>query len=159
MILRQREFFGWPPTEADPAEPSEGLVLHYNGSATSLREHADCVAYWQRVRRFHIDGNGWVDIGYSFGVCPHGEVFAGRGFDRYQAAQGTTAGNTDYYSVSLMIGGVESPTEVQLGGLAEFRGLLLDLGVTPCVRGHREFFATECPGAVVGELLDQGFFS
>lgn len=158
MILRERSEFGWGESPADPARPRLGLVVHYNGRATNLDAHEDCLAYWQRVRDGHVNGNGWVDIGYSFGVCRHGEVFTGRGLDRYQAAQGTTAGNQDYYSVSFMLGAGEAPTGEQIAAMRQLREYLMGLGVGPAVRAHHEFYDTECPGPVLSELVTTGAF-
>lgn len=159
LVIRQRSYFGWPESPADPVQPRKGVVIHYNGRATDLGPHEDCVAYWQRVRTHHMVGNGWVDIGYSFGVCRHGETFVGRGLDRYQAAQGTTEGNTDYYSISLMLGGLETPTDDQVAAVREFRAhLISEYGVAPVLLPHSQFFDTECPGPVVQELIRQGVF-
>ncbi|MDX3767890.1 peptidoglycan recognition family protein [Streptomyces sp. AK08-01B] len=124
-----------------------------------MSAHDECIAYWQRVRSFHMDQNGWVDIGYSFGACPHGELFTGRGLGHYQAAQGTTAGNSDYYSVTLMVGGLEVPSSRQITAVRALRDHLIDLGLSAEIRAHREFFDTECPGRVIDDLLRQGAFT
>ncbi|MGW1847555.1 peptidoglycan recognition protein family protein [Streptomyces sp. NPDC001966] len=158
MIIRRRSHFGWGPSDADFAMPQRGIVLHFNGRATHLSAHAECIAYWKRVRSFHVDGNGWVDIGYSFGVCPHGEVFTGRGLYRYQAAQGTTEGNREYYSITLMVGGTEVPPAQQIDMVRDFRRYLIGLGAGVEIRPHQEFFDTDCPGPVITELLSQGAF-
>lgn len=114
MIIRPRCYFGWPHTMADGASSSLGVALHSNGRATGLVDHADCHAYWQRVRRFHTVDNGWGGDGVVFGACPHREAFTGRGPGRYRAGQATAAGNRDYYSVTPMVGGAPTARQVEV---------------------------------------------
>ncbi|PRX90814.1 peptidoglycan recognition protein family protein [Allonocardiopsis opalescens] len=159
MIIRPRSYFGWGPSGADYANPRSGLVVHYNGPATDLDGHDECVAYWKRIRSDHINGNGWADVGYSYAACRHGEVFTGRGLNRYQAAQGTTSGNANWYSVTLMLGGSERPTDEQVRGVRDLRAYLMERGVSGAVRGHRDFIATECPGDALYALVENGTFS
>lgn len=158
MILRPRSYFGWGASGADYANPRSGLVIHYNGGPTNLKTQADCVAYWEGVRRSHVNSNGWADIGYSFGVAVNGEVFTGRGLNRYQAAQGTTSGNANWYSVSLMIGGNEQPTPEQIQGVRDLRAYLMARGMGSAIRGHRDFVSTSCPGTPLYALVQDGTF-
>ncbi|PRX95558.1 peptidoglycan recognition protein family protein [Allonocardiopsis opalescens] len=159
MIIRPRSYFGWGPSGADYANPRSGLVVHYNGPATDLDGHDECVAYWKDCRSQHMRGNGWADVGYSYAACRHGEVFTGRGLNRYQAAQGTTSGNANWYSVTLMLGGSERPTDEQVRGVRDLRAYLMERGVSGAVRGHRDFIATECPGDVLYALVENGTFT
>ncbi|MFC7328664.1 N-acetylmuramoyl-L-alanine amidase [Marinactinospora rubrisoli] len=159
MILRNRSYFGWGATTADPADPTHGLVVHYNGPASNLTGHDTCVSYWKSTRDFHVNTNGWADIGYSFGACRHGEVFEGRGLNHYQAAQGTTAGNADWYSVTLMLGGDEDATGDQIQAVRDLRAYLMDRGVAGTVRGHRDFVSTDCPGDKLYAMVQDGTFS
>ncbi|MEE2040167.1 N-acetylmuramoyl-L-alanine amidase [Nocardiopsis sp. CT-R113] len=158
MILRPRSYFGWGASGADYANPDSGLVIHYNGAATGLKTQADCVRYWKGVRSSHVNGNGWADLGYSFGVAVNGEVFTGRGLNKYQAAQGTTSGNSNWYSVSLMIGGNEQPTPAQIQGVRDLRAYLMARGVSGAIRGHRDFVSTSCPGTPLYRMVQDGTF-
>jgi hypothetical protein len=159
MIIRPRAYFGWPKSAADEANPERGLVIHYNGRATHIVTHDQCVDYWQRIRIDHTEKNGWVDIGYSFGSCRHGEIFEGRGLNFYQAAQGTSDGNSLYYSVSLMIGRGEVPTTLQILAVQNLRTHLMSRGLGSAVRGHHEFYDTDCPGQVIINMIKRGAFS
>ncbi|MFV2198471.1 N-acetylmuramoyl-L-alanine amidase [Nocardiopsis sp. LOL_012] len=158
MILRSRSYFGWGPSGADYANPTRGLVIHYNGGPTRIRSHNDCITYWKSVRRDHMNNNRWADLGYSWGVCRHGEVFTGRGLNRYQAAQGTTSGNTGWYSVSLMIGAGEEPTPEQIQAVCDLRAYLAARGNSNKMFGHRDFVSTSCPGDVLYPLVQEGVF-
>lgn len=160
MQLVRRAAFGWGASGASYAHPTRGLVIHYDGSDQGLarKEHAACVDYWRSTRRFHMGANrGWADIGYSFGCCPHGYVFEGRGLDRMQAAQPT--GNSTYYSVTLMSGPSEDPTAAQIDAVRELRAWLMGKGVGPLVKGHRDFYSTSCPGDRLYRLVKNGTFT
>lgn len=155
-----RTYFGWSASSgADYANPTKGLVIHYNGPATNLTTFSQCVTYWKNTRNGHVGGNGWADIGYSFGVSVDGHIFEGRGLNRYQAAQGTTAGNRDWYSVSLMIGGSEQPTPAQIEAVKRLRAWLMGRGMAGAVRGHRDFVPTSCPGTSLYALVQNGTFT
>jgi hypothetical protein len=164
MQILSREYFGWPKTQASIAHPSHGLVIHYDGPGNHLTEkpHSACIQYWKGVRDFHIHSNGWLDIGYSFGVCPHkdargnGYVFVGRGLNREQAAQPT--GNTTYYSCTLMLGNGEKPTDIQIQTVRELREYLHNLGNANVVKGHKDFYNTDCPGTVLYKMVKDGAF-
>lgn len=161
----KRSYFGWGRTAAHSASPSRGLVIHYDGPGQNLtsKPHQDCISYWKSVRKYHMNSNGWLDIGYSFGVCPHsdssgdGYVFEGRGLNREQAAQ--PGGNTTYYSVTLMLGDGEHPTDVQIQTVRELREWLHRKGNANTVKGHRDFISTSCPGSILYGMVKDGTFT
>jgi hypothetical protein len=160
MKITARAAFGWGPSGAREASPTKGLVVHYDGADQGLagRDHVMCLAYWRRTRAFHMGpARGWADIGYSYGCCPHGAVFEGRGLGREQAAQ--PGGNTTYYSVTLMSGPTERPTPVQIDAVRQLRAWLMSKGVGGAVRGHRDFIETSCPGDIAYAMVRDGTFT
>ncbi|MEV0382897.1 peptidoglycan recognition family protein [Nonomuraea sp. NPDC050643] len=161
MNITTRDEIGWGPTAAASAHPTKGIVIHYDGSNQGLagKPHAACLAYWRRTRTFHMTSpdRKWRDIGYSYACCPHGEVLEGRGLGREQAAQ--PGGNTTWYSVTLMSGPAELPTDVQIEAVRELRAYLMSKGVGGGVKGHRDFISTTCPGGRLYGLIKDGTFS
>lgn len=166
MEFLSRSSFGWGRTSARAADPKSGLVIHYDGPGSRLTEksHEKCIEYWRSVRRYHVSSNGWSDIGYSFGVCPHsngrgeGYTFEGRGLYREQAAQ--PGGNTTFYSVSLMLGDGEKPTDIQVQTVRELREWLIKkTGMRNVVKGHRDFISTKCPGDILYDMVKKGVFN
>lgn len=160
MELVKRSTFGWGPTAAGLATPRNGLVIHYDGSDQGLagKPHSACVTYWKNTRKFHMgQARGWADIGYSFGACPHGVVFEGRGEGHVQAAQ--PGGNTTWYSVTLMSGPGEKPTDAQIDAVRQLRAWLMRKGVGGAVKGHRDFFSTSCPGDLLYRMVRDGTFT
>lgn len=157
MVLRKRTYFGWPSSANVSSAPCKnGMVAHYDGSNQNLagKGHSACISYWKNTRRFHMNSRGWSDIGYSYGVCPHGEVFEGRGFGKSQAAQ--PGGNSTWTSCTFMSGPSESPTQKQLQGWWELRAYLRKKGLGSAVQGHQYFISTSCPGSRIMTLVKNG---
>lgn len=158
----QRSDLGWGVTGSDAAGCAKGLVIHYNGPDTNLNSHKECIAYWQATRRAHMDksdpAHGWSDIGYSFGACKHGYVLVGRGYQHYQAAQGTSEGNRDYHSVTLMCGNTDEVTLLQINAVRELQQYLVSKGKGNVIKGHRDFYNTSCPGDRLYAMVKDGTF-
>ena len=158
MKLEKRASFGWPGTAAGWAPCKNGLVVHYDSNNQGLagKSHTYCRTYWRNTRRFHMTDpeHRWVDIGYSFGVCPHGVVFEGRGWQRQQAAQ--PGGNSTWTSVTFMSGPAEKPTSAQVNAFRELRSWLRGKGLAPAVSYHSRFSSTSCPGAILRGMVTSG---
>lgn len=156
-----RADFDWPAINSNHvhrANPVKGMVAHYDGSNQGLKSkpHSACVAYWHRTRQFHMGPErGWSDIGYAWGVCPHGVVMQGRGWGWAQAAQ--PGGNYDWESCTFMSGPNETPTSVQLDAWFALREYLsMQHGMAAEVRGHLDFFNTDCPGDILYRMVKDG---
>lgn len=160
MKLEKRSSFGWPATTANRAPCDQGLVVHYDGSNQGLarKSHSACRSYWKGTRAFHMGPQrGWRDIGYSFGVCPHGYVLEGRGWQREQAAQ--PGGNTTWTSVTFMSGDSEQPTGEQVEAFRQLRAWLRGKGLRAGIKGHRDFISTSCPGSILYGMVKSGALS
>lgn len=110
-----------------------GFTIHHNGPPAQCigRDHSRCIAFWNAVRDFHVNAKGWSDIAYSFGTCPHGVRFMGRGWDRNQFANGADivgindGPDSEWYSVLVFVGGdhstgdTEAPTSEMVRATAE----------------------------------------
>jgi hypothetical protein len=157
VILEKRASFGWPATAAGYANPKSGIAVHFDGNDQGLagKPHSACRTYWKNTRNFHIGPERkWLDIGYSFGVCPHGVIFEGRGLNHQQAAQ--PGGNSTWYSCTFMSGKDEKPPTAQLTAFREFRSWLRGKGVAAAMRGHRDFVSTDCPGPILYGMVRDG---
>jgi uncharacterized RmlC-like cupin family protein len=128
------------------------VKLHYLGTAYSDRPHDKCDDYVRQIQAQHMDGNGWSDIGYSFVVCTHGYVYEGRGLKRRNSANGNTTLNEQDYAVLLMVGssGLTKPTDAQLHGARDAIDYCRREGPAGTwLGGHRDGYATACPGDTV----------
>lgn len=158
LRFNYRRDFGWGSTGASYARVRQGIAPHYiGGSRHNLKDksHASCVSTWKGFRKFHMGpSRGWADIGYAWGICPHGIVMEGRGFDRVQAAQ--PGGNTTFQSVQFMVGGDEEPTAEAIEAFKLLRAWLRNRGVGATVRDHGSFISTSCAGQPVRRLIRNG---
>lgn len=148
------------PNGATPySRPRRGVKLHYLGTAYSDRPHDKCAAYVRQLQAQHMDGNGWSDIGYSFLVCTHGYVYEGRGLKRRNSANGNTTLNEQDYAVCLLVGssGLTKPTDDQLHGARDAIDYCRSEGPAGTwLGGHRDGFATACPGDAVYAWVKKG---
>ncbi|AEW99851.1 hypothetical protein SCATT_p16580 (plasmid) [Streptantibioticus cattleyicolor NRRL 8057 = DSM 46488] len=131
------------------AGPRAGVKIHYLGTRYTFGAHDTCPAYVRRIQDSHMDVDGWSDIGYSFVVCEHGYVFEGRGLKRRNSANGDVPLNEAHYAVCGLVGseGDTRPTDDQLNGLRDAIELCRQDGPAGDeIKGHRDGYATECPG-------------
>lgn len=133
-----------------------GFAVHWEGPHMGAFAHTECAAKVRGVQRFHMDTRGWTDIAYSFLVCPHGFVFAGRGWNSRTAANGTNDGNARYWA-ACYLGGEGDP----FTALAkEAYGSLFAEGhrrvqSATAVRPHSFFKPTACPGDEIRRWIAQ----
>ncbi|WP_304455873.1 N-acetylmuramoyl-L-alanine amidase [Nocardiopsis sp. YSL2] len=158
MKLVTRRMWGGPASIGGYANPTRGCVAHYNGGAIGLikpgKPHAACYDYVRRVHRQHLN-QGWAGIGYAFLACPHGYVFEGRGLSHQQAAQ--PGGNSTWYSIQMMVGGGEQPTDLQIQAWRDCRTYIRQRrAVAAAIRGHYQFVSTSCPGTPTKRLIANG---
>lgn len=160
---------GWgarPPAGSrnalDPKPLGSGVHWNGPGCAASLRTHDKCAGFLRGIQNFHMGPQrGWSDIAYSLFVCPHGDVFEGRGKGVGTAAFGTNRGNRYYYAIYAMWGQGDGPAPAaMLDGITEAVALCRSWGAGPQVIGHRdENKGTECPGDELYRLVHAGRFS
>lgn len=130
-------------------EKRRGVKVHYLGTFYSDRPHTQCAAYVRQLQAQHMDGNGWSDIGYSFVVCTHGYVYEGRGLRRRNSANGNTTLNDQDYAVCALVGssGLTAPPPAQVNGLRDAIDYCRAEGPAGTwLGGHRDGYATSCPG-------------
>ncbi|KAG5679927.1 hypothetical protein PVAND_009463 [Polypedilum vanderplanki] len=64
--------------------PPSGFVIHHTAGARCTTQAA-CDAMMRNLQNFHMDTNGWADIGYNFCIGDPGQVYEGRGYGRHGA--------------------------------------------------------------------------
>jgi hypothetical protein len=136
-----------------------GVKIHYLGTPYADRPHNQCDYYVRTIQSTHMDRNGWSDIGYSFVVCTHGYVYEGRGLKRRNSANGNTSLNEQDYAVLLLVGssGLTRPTDAQLHGARDAIEYCREKGPAGTwIGGHRDGYATACPGDVIYAWVKKG---
>ena len=150
--------------------------------APSPTTPAQSAAIVRGIQRYHVQGNGWNDIGYNFLVDRFGQVFEGRagGIARNVVGAHAQGFNTGSVGVAVLgtysAAGIEQPAKDALVALLAWR---LDVAhVDPAssvvwpsggnsrypagtpvslraVSGHRDTGPTSCPGQVLYDTLPE----
>ncbi|NRQ35972.1 N-acetylmuramoyl-L-alanine amidase [Nonomuraea sp. NN258] len=164
-IVSRREWGAAAPTGAlTPLARTRGVKVHYTGGRVSpeiVRDHDVCVQLVRDVQRMHMSGGRetrYVDIGYSVCVCPHQRVFMGRGPGRLPAANGPGL-NAGHYAVLALVGnsGFTEPNDGIKHGIRDaIEYLRREGGAGPEIKGHRDGYATSCPGGPLYEWVKAG---
>jgi len=157
-----------------------GFVHHTVGSNTYAP--SESAGILRGIYAYHVNGNGWCDVGYNFLVDRYGQIFEGRagGIDRAVIGAHTLAFNYNSFGVSAMgTFSTAATPQPMLSSISRLLGWKLSLygrsatgsealtsaggsgarwpsgtAVTfKTVSGHRDAYSTECPGDVLyGQL-------
>ncbi|MFJ8006063.1 peptidoglycan-binding protein [Streptomyces fagopyri] len=153
MKLVTRADLGWPASAAPLQASTDGTKIHYEGAPVSTRllsDHAACLAEWKAIRKAHLANakENYSDIAYNYGGCPHGYLLEGRGIGHRTGANGDQTLNRAHYAIVGLVGseGLTEPTDAMLGALRDGIELLRAHGAGTEIEGHRDGYATECPG-------------
>ncbi len=160
----------------DPTySPVSHLIIHHSAGANNSNDWgATVLAIWD----FHVNSNGWDDIGYNWLIAPDGQVFEGRGGGNNVVGAHFCGKNTGTMGI-CMLGTYEQqpPTAAAQASLNDLMAwklcdAALDpldtafLGNTglrlPVISGHQDGCATLCPGSAlfsdipdIRQLVDQ----
>lgn len=119
--------------------------------------HSTCDDRLRTIQNYHMDHQGWVDIAYSFVVCPHGYTFEGRGWGKRTAANGTNACNDAYHAVCYLGGDGDAFTsDAKLQFVSVRDEWNQRYGRTAQVIPHSACLSTACPGPVIREWISSG---
>ncbi|MBP2703545.1 N-acetylmuramoyl-L-alanine amidase [Microbispora sp. RL4-1S] len=153
MQLETRAEWGARPPKGayDAVSSPRGVKVHYTGGRVDpgiVGDHELCELLQRSFQRQHMIENGWLDLGYTATACVHGRVMVGRGPGHLPAANGAGL-NSSHYAVLCLVGnaGLVEPPDELLAGLADaIRWLRREGGAGPEIKGHRDGYATDCPG-------------
>lgn len=67
-----------------PTQPPTAFVVHHTAGARCTTQ-ALCDAQMRNIQNFHMNTNGWADIGYNFCIGDNAQVYEGRGWNRQGA--------------------------------------------------------------------------
>ena len=158
-----------PPSYAD--EVRFAIIHHTAGRNDYTRAQAPAIV--RGIELFHVQGNGWNDIGYNFLVDRFGTVYEGRfgGIDRNVVGAHALGFNTGSVGIALLgTYGNTKPSAAALDAIERLIAWRLDLAhadptsfltyisggsdrypsgipvLLNAVSGHRDTGFTECPG-------------
>ncbi len=158
-----------PPKYAYTLTLAGHIGVHHTATVEDFEASTweECAARMRAIQTYHMDTNGWNDVGYAWAICRHGDVFQAReddddATDVQGAHDGVNRGSAGITVFGYFHPPVNHhPTEEQLSSLADVVAWLSGLrGIDPTGRslyeafgapvdnvyGHREVKATDCPG-------------
>lgn len=163
MKLVTRAQLGWPASAAPTQTSTKGVKVHYEGTPVStalLTDHDTCVAEWKAIRKSHLANTkeNYSDIAYNYGACPHGYLLEGRGIGKRTGANGNQPLNQAHYAICGLVGseGLTQPTDEMLGAIRDGIELLRQHGAGAEIKGHRDGYATTCPGGPLYAWVQKG---
>ena len=153
------------PKVAPEVAPSAKFGIVHHSVSTNAYGPGDVPSILRSIQAFHMDGNGWDDIGYNFAVDRYGGMWEARsgGIDR--AVIGAHAFEDNYQSSGMVgIGEFDSsgPTGAMLDSFGQLMGWKLqlhgwDVNIPfegrPAIVGHRDVNQTACPGQLLYNSL------
>lgn len=137
-----------------------GAIIHCTATRPDFMPGASTEDRVTEIRRWHVQGNGWADIGYHFLIDRDGTVYPGRAIERDGAH--VRGHNRGTIGISLFGGHGSSETDQFADNFtpeqeAALRKLLRDLrgkyGPVP-VTGHNQYSRKACPGFNVPAWLE-----
>lgn len=155
------------------------VFVHHSATGNDY-DCADAPSLIRSIYRYHIKSSGWRDIGYNFLVDKCGTIYEGRGGGVAKAVFGAHTLGFNADSVGVAVLGTfsdDEPSEKALAAVARLAAWKLGIyGHNPAgtayllsggsnkyrkgvrvsfnsISGHRDGFATECPGTVLYDDL------
>ncbi|NDJ76849.1 MAG: hypothetical protein GYB65_11370 [Chloroflexi bacterium] len=138
---------GWREYEGELRDNYQTVVVHH-----SAMYETDDITTMRTIQNLHMDGRGWADIGYHFGVGRNGAIFEGRALNvRGVHVEGYNQGSAGV----VFFGNFEKASNISQNQLTQEQfqaGIMLiswlatHLALTH-IAGHRDFNSnTKCPG-------------
>lgn len=122
--------------------PDQGCAWHWTVNTPSI-DHSVCERTWAGVASAHYARGSSGYTLYNWGVCDHGTVFKGRGWDRQSGANGTTASNVGWWAVVWIGGPGHIPTPAAIAAMSR---LTDEAPGRKDAEPHFVFTSTACPG-------------
>ncbi|MFJ9865570.1 peptidoglycan-binding protein [Streptomyces sp. NPDC101165] len=139
-----------PPKDITPVDLSArtGFTVHYSDGPTTQTV--------RQIQNYHMDSNGWSDIGYNFLVDTEGRIFEGRGW--YVQGAHAYGHNTSHIGVCF-IGESGDATDHALSAiraLYEEANLMTGRTLEKTYHGGLPGNSTDCPGAQLRAWVQGG---
>jgi hypothetical protein len=168
-------------TSPSYASALRNAIVHHTVSSNDYAPEA-VPSILRGIQAYHMDANGWSDIGYNFLVDRYGRIWEGRGggIDKPVIGAHSAGFNTGSTGIAV-IGDFRSvsPTAASVEAVATIAGWKLanagtdptgfvyqtslstenpkyaygETAFLPAISGHRDSYSTECPGPALYALL------
>ncbi|MCP2325046.1 hypothetical protein HDA40_003553 [Hamadaea flava] len=143
------------------------ILIHHTATANSTdytQAHAYSLA--KTIQNYHMDSNGWSDTGQHFTVSRGGYIMEGRHYSLSHLTSGSgmvvgahCPGQNDK-AIGIENEGTYTsvtPTTALYSNLVQLCAYICSkYGIAPTkIYGHRDYYATECPGDAFYAMLPQ----
>ena len=124
------------------------IIIHHSASPSTTT--------LEQIRKWHVEDNGWSDIGYHFIITDDGTIHEGRPLSKI----GAHTKGKNRYSIGICVVGntsIIAPSMTQMEQLTLLMSALRhDFQLEPeNIYGHREYGNTECPGSFLIGWIEQ----
>ncbi|MFU0438499.1 peptidoglycan-binding protein [Streptomyces sp. BG2AG] len=119
-----------------PASERRGFVVHYSAGPSSQTV--------RQIQNYHMDSNGWSDIGYNFLVDTAGRIHEGRGWNNEGAH--TSGYNRSHIAVCFIGRDGDATKAVKISIRSLYEKANTVFGRTLSKTYHSALGSTSCPG-------------
>jgi len=147
-IVSRAEWGARAPTSTTAiARPVPRYFVHHSAGNSCFNE-ASCKSTVKGIQDYHMNSQGWSDIGYNFLVGEDGNAYEGRGWDRV----GAHSPNYNSVAIGTCIMGTftnANPNNAALTATQQLISCGISLGKLSSsytLHGHRDGTCTSCPG-------------
>jgi len=129
------------------SHPIPRYFVHHSAGGSCTTQTA-CMSTVRGIQNYHMNSNGWADIGYNFLVGEDGNAYEGRGWDRV----GAHSPNYNSNALGVCVMGTFMTVNPNNAALTVTQQLiscgvnLRKLSATYSLHGHRDGTCTSCPG-------------
>jgi N-acetylmuramoyl-L-alanine amidase len=131
--------------------PLKEIIVHCTATRPEWMASKPLAQKMDEIRRWHVQGNGWSDIGYHYVIDRNGQIAEGRPVEKTGAH--VKGRNTGSIGISLIGGHGGAETDKFSDHFtpaqdASARALISELQAkygTLAVNGHNQFAAKACP--------------
>jgi hypothetical protein len=154
------------PVSVISSSPDKILIHHTASTNSTDYSQAHAYALARQIQGWHMNDNGWSDSGQHFTISRGGYVMEGRhsSLARLQAGSGMVVGahcpGQNDKAIGIENEGLyttATPPAALYNRLVQFCAYICDqynIGASK-IYGHRDYFATACPGDVLYAKLPQ----
>lgn len=148
------------PGRLDPAKV-EGIALHWPAMSRPVHGTDNVAAALRGWQEYHMDTNGWSDIGYQEAIDQAGNVYELRGLRIQSGANGSADVNQRFGALLLVLAPGEEPTPRMVSAvrrrIARHRHLFPN---SDRIVGHQDVRPepTACPGPLVEAGIRAGLY-
>lgn len=155
-IISRPEWLAQPPIQ--PASnltlPVPYVIIHHTATI-GCPDRAKCIYQCRQIQTYHIESNGWWDIGYNFLVGGDGFAYKARGFTKEGAH---TYGYNSRSICIAFIGTFDqfSPAKRQIRAAKQLISLAVEQGVLTSdfkILAARQLQGTVSPGKALFEII------